>query len=71
MRANKKVVYWAAVFVLVFVTFWFGYVHQPARKPQEQNAVPVEVETVGVSSIEETVELTGWIKAEKTVDVKS
>jgi len=71
MRVNKKVVYWAAVFVLVFVTFWFGYVHQPAQKPQEQSAVPVEVEAVGVSSIEETVELTGWIKAEKTVDVKS
>ncbi len=71
MRANKKVVYWAVVFVLVFVTFWFGYVHQPAQKPQEQSAVPVEVETVGVSSIEETMELTGWIKAEKTVDVKS
>jgi len=71
MRANKKVVYWAVVFVLVFVTFWFGYVHQPAQKPQEQSAVPVEVEVVGTDSIEETVELTGWIKAEKTVDVKS
>lgn len=71
MRVNRKLVYWAVVFVLVFVTFWFGYVHQPARKPQEQSAVPVEVEVVGTDSIEETVELTGWIKAEKTVDVKS
>jgi len=33
--------------------------------------VPVEVETVSIGSIEQTIELTGWIKANQVVDVAS
>jgi membrane fusion protein (multidrug efflux system) len=67
----KRVIYWVAVFVVVFVTFWFGFVHKSGRKEAPEKVIPVEVETVGTGSIQETIELTGWIKANTVVDIKS
>lgn len=71
MKISRRVIYWIAAFVLVFITFWFGYVHKSAEQVPPEKPVPVEVEVVSTDSIEETIELTGWIKANKVVDVKS
>jgi RND family efflux transporter MFP subunit len=38
---------------------------------EEEKPVPVEIEKIGVGSIEETIELTGWIKANQVVDIAS
>jgi membrane fusion protein (multidrug efflux system) len=70
-KINKRVVYWAAVFFLVFITFWLGYFYKSGRKPIEERAVPVEVEVVRTGSIEQTLEVTGWVKANQLVDIKS
>jgi RND family efflux transporter MFP subunit len=71
MKINRRVIYWITAFVLVFITFWFGYVHKFAEQVPPEKPVPVEVEVVSTDSIEETIELTGWMKANKVVDVKS
>ena len=71
MQINRRALYWTIAFALVFITFWLGYFYQPGQKPQEQRAVPVEVDVVRTGSIEETIELTGWVKANAIVDVRS
>jgi len=71
MKISRRVIYWVTAFVLVFITFWFGYIHKSAEEVPPEKPVPVEVEIVSTGSIEETIELTGWIKANKVVDVKS
>jgi len=71
VKIIRRFFYWIAAFVLLFLTFWFGFVRQPPKKVVEEKIVPVEVETVTTGSIEETVELTGWIKASTVVDITS
>ncbi len=66
-----RIKYLIAMVVLLGLTFWFGYFHKPRQKPQDKRVVPVEVETVEAGSIEQTIELTGWIRANQTVDVAS
>lgn len=70
MRMNR-IIYWVAAIVVVFLTFWFAYIHESGGKEAPERAIPVEVEAVGSGSIKETIELTGWIKASKIVDIKS
>jgi RND family efflux transporter MFP subunit len=71
MKIKRRIVYWATAFVLVFITFWFGYFQSSTENPEEKRIVPVEIEVVSTGSIEETMEVTGWIKANKVVDVTS
>lgn len=71
MKVVRRVIFWIAVIILVFVIFWFGYFSKAEKKPQEQKVIPVEVELVTTGSIEETIELTGWITANVVVDVRS
>jgi len=71
MKVIRRITYWLAVVVLVVVTFWFGYLRKPGEASVEMTITPVEVETVTTGSIEETIELTGWIKANQLVDVAS
>ncbi|GAJ05943.1 unnamed protein product, partial [marine sediment metagenome] len=71
MKVIRRILYLAAVLALVFVTFWFGFMRKPAGSPEEEKKVPVEVELVSAGSIEERIELTGWIKANQIVDVAS
>ncbi len=68
---KKRIIYWTTAFVLVFITFWFGYFHKSGKSSAVEKKVSVEVEVVGTGSIKETIELTGWIKASAVVDVKS
>lgn len=71
MKTNRKVIYWITACVLVFITFWFGYCRSSAGSKKQERIVPVEVDAVSTGSIEDTVEVTGWIKANKVVDVTS
>ena len=66
-----RIIYWIVAFALVFLTFWFGFFRKTAKKTADEITVPVEVKAVKTGSIEETIELTGWIKAKTVVDVKS
>ncbi|MBN2020464.1 MAG: efflux RND transporter periplasmic adaptor subunit [Sedimentisphaerales bacterium] len=66
-----KTKFWLVIIAVLALTFWFGYFHKKAPKPQEKKIVPVEVETVTAGPIEQTIELTGWIKASQVVDVAS
>jgi len=71
MKIFRRIFYWIVALTLVFVTFWFGFTRKSLEKQEEKKIVPVEVEMVGTASIEKTIELTGWIKANQVVDVAS
>jgi len=71
MKITRRIVYWTAALILVFLTLWLGYFREPAKKDAPEKIVPVEVETVNTGSIEETIELTAWIKAISVIDVTS
>jgi membrane fusion protein (multidrug efflux system) len=70
-QINKKVAYWTAVSAAVFLTFFFGYIYTGGEKPVVEKRVAVELDEVRTGSIEETMELTGWIRAEKIADIRS
>ncbi len=71
MKVIRRILYLLAALVLVFLTYWYGYKQKPASDSEEKRIVPVEVELVSTGSIEETIQLTGWIKAKQVVDVAS
>jgi len=71
MKAGRRVIYWIAAVVLVLITFWFGFFHKSTKSQEQESIVPVEVELVSTGLIEETIEVTSWIKADKVVDVTS
>jgi len=71
MKVSRRVIYWTAVVVLVLITFRFGFFHKSTKSQEQESIVPVEVELVSTGLIEETIEVTGWIKADKVVDVTS
>jgi len=71
MKVIRRILYLFAALVLVFLTYWYGYKQKPAPDAEEKRIIPVEVEIVRTGSIEETIQLTGWIKAKQVVDVAS
>ncbi len=71
MKVIRRILYLLAALVLVFLTYWYAYKQKSALDAEEKRIVPVEVEVVGTGSIEETIQLTGWIKAKQVVDVAS
>ena len=71
MKIFRRILYWIAALGLVFAVFWFGFTRKGPQKVEQKRVVPVEVEAVSTSSIEKTIELTSWIKANQVVDVAS
>jgi membrane fusion protein (multidrug efflux system) len=71
MRMVSRGVYWIAAVAVVSATFWLGFAHRPVDAPAEVRPVPIEVEPVGTASIEQTIDLTGIITANKRVEVAS
>jgi len=71
MKVIRRILYLFAALILVFLTYWYGYKQKPVSNEEEKRIVPVEVEIVSTGSIEETIQLTGWIKAKQVVDVAS
>jgi membrane fusion protein (multidrug efflux system) len=70
MKIDKKVTYSIAALILILLIIRYAFMRKPPEKTEE-NTVPVEIEKVSTGSIEETMELTGWIKANQTVDIAS
>jgi membrane fusion protein (multidrug efflux system) len=70
MKIDRKAIYWVAAFILVLFIIRFTFMGKSPEKT-EGKTVPVEIETVSTGSIEETIELTGWIKANQIVDIAS
>ncbi len=71
MKVIRRILFWLIALTVVFVTFWFGFMQKSAEILEEEKTVPVEVEVISAGSIEETIELTGWIKANQIVDIAS
>ena len=71
MKVIRRILFWLIALAVVFVTFWFGFMRKTAEILEEEKTVPVEVEVVSTGSIEATIELTGWIKANQIVDIAS
>jgi len=70
-EVNKKALSGAAAVLVILLTFWLGFFYKAAEKKDENKAVPVEVETVSTGSIEDTIELTGMVKANAVVNIES
>ncbi len=70
MKIDKKITYWIAAFILALFIIRFAFMRKPPEKTEEK-VIPVEIEPVSTGSIEETMELTGWIKANQLVDIAS
>ncbi len=70
-QIDKKAVYWTVVSAVVFLTFFFGYIYTTGEKPPVEKRIAVELDEVRTGSIEGTIELAGWIKAEKIADIRS
>ncbi len=71
MKVIRRILYLFAALILVFLTYWYVYKQKPASNEEEKRIVPVEVEVVSTGPIEETIQLTGWIKAKQVVDIAS
>jgi len=74
MKVIRRILFWLIALAVVFVTYWFGFYAKTrlsTNSLEEEKTVPVEVEVVSAGSIEETIELTGWIKANQIVDIAS
>jgi RND family efflux transporter MFP subunit len=71
MKLGRRVIFWITTLAVVCITFWLGYTRKSAEPVEQKKAVPVEVETVSTGSIMQTIELTGWIRANQVVDVTS
>ncbi|MBN1507758.1 MAG: efflux RND transporter periplasmic adaptor subunit [Sedimentisphaerales bacterium] len=71
MRMVSRGVYWIAAMAVVSGTFWLGLAHRPVESSPDVRPVPVEVEPVATSAIEQTLELTGMIAANQRVEVAS
>src|SRR4030042_2326615 len=68
---NKKLLLCSVLAIAIAATFILGFFWKSGKKANGEKVVPVEVETVAIGSIEESVNLTGWIKSSIVVDVKS
>ncbi|HUW18505.1 MAG TPA: efflux RND transporter periplasmic adaptor subunit [Sedimentisphaerales bacterium] len=71
MKTGRRIIFWFVLVTLVLLTFWVGFYRKTVEKVANDKTVPVEVETVATGSLEETLELTGWIKANSVVDITS
>jgi membrane fusion protein (multidrug efflux system) len=71
MKMTTATKYWLAVFAVLIAGLLLAYIRQPSKKLPQSRPVPVEVEPVAVGSIEETIEMTGWVRANQVVDVAS
>ncbi len=72
MKANaQRIIYWSAALAIVALILLLAFLQRTPQKKLEEGPVSVEVETVSTGSIEEIMQLTGWIRAEAVVDVSS
>jgi len=71
MKVFRRIIYWIVAFGVVSATFWFGFRPKPSQERAGEKLVPVEVAEVRVGSIEQSLELTGWIEASRIVRVSS
>jgi membrane fusion protein (multidrug efflux system) len=71
MRTVRRALCWTTGCAAVLVTFWLGYTRPSGEAAVEERPVPVEVAPVGVGSIEQTLEVTGWVTAQTRVEVAS
>lgn len=69
-KINKKAIYWAAAFLLVFVTFWLGY-HKFTRKSGDVDKTLFKVigEPVGTADLAETIAVTGSFEPLTSVEI--
>jgi len=71
MKLKLRITYWLIAIMIILLTFWLGFFRKQTETQAEEKIVPVEVITVDTNSIEETLELTGWIEANKVVNIAS
>jgi membrane fusion protein (multidrug efflux system) len=71
MIERKRVIYWIIVVVVAGSLFWAGFLRKKTEKAPEEKIIPVEVQAVETGSIEQTIEVTGVIRANHVVYVKS
>ena len=59
------------ILMLVAATYWFSFMRDVQATPPEDRPIPVEIVELARGTIEQTIELTGWITPHKTLHIAS
>jgi membrane fusion protein, multidrug efflux system len=62
---------WLVILILVTATYWFSFMREVQQDLPENRPVPVEIVALASDTIEETIELTGWIAPHRTLHIAS
>jgi membrane fusion protein (multidrug efflux system) len=68
-KLNRRAVYWSLLIALIVITFILSNFRGCGKEDTDEKIVPVEIDMVQSGSIEETIELTGWIRANNVTEV--
>ncbi len=68
-KLSRRAVYWSVLIAAIVITFALASFHRGGKEDTGEKIVPVEIDTVQTDSIEETIELTGWIRANNVTEV--
>jgi membrane fusion protein (multidrug efflux system) len=70
-KVNRKALYWTVLIALVVFTVVLGSIRGRGKTKSGEKVVPVETDAVKTGSIEESIELTGWVRANMVTEVTS
>ncbi len=68
-KVSRRAVYWSVLIAVIVITFILGSFRRGGKDDTGEKIVPVEIDMVQSGSIEETIELTGWIRANNVTEV--
>ncbi len=68
-KVSRRAVYWSVLIAVIVITFVLGSFRRGGKDDTGEKIVPVEIDMVQSGSIEETIELTGWIRANNVTEV--
>jgi membrane fusion protein (multidrug efflux system) len=70
-KLKARALYWIILTALVVFTLIFGFIRGKGKTMSQEKVVPVEISAAQTGSIEQSIELTGWVRANMVADVTS
>jgi len=70
-KLKTRALYWIILTAIVVFTLIFALLRGKGKTISQEKVVPVEISAVQTGSIEQSIELTGWVRANMVADVTS
>ena len=70
-KLKARALYWIILTALVVFTLIFGFIRGKGNGLSQEKVIPVETDVVKTASIEQSIELTAWVRANMVADVTS